>query len=307
MNLRDLDYICAVADHKHFGKAAEACNVSQPTLSGQIKKLEARLKITLFERSHKGIRVTDVGAEIILIAREARDAAKRIKDVAASAQDPLAGNLSLGLIPTVAPYLIPLFVGNISGRLPKLSMTYREDITERLIESLLLGELDIDVLATPPEEDSLTAIELYTEPFWLVFPKDHELSQLETASMKDVKEDDVLLLTEGHCFRDQALSICRPSHRRRQQSLRATSLETLINLVASGQGVTLVPALAMRSGSTKETGLMSHKLNEKGAARKIYLTYRKRFPRLKAVNALAALIKDGLPNAVTQGPNLQQD
>ena len=307
MNLRDLDYICAVADHKHFGKAAEACNVSQPTLSGQIKKLEARLKITLFERSHKGIRVTDVGAEIILIAREARDAAKRIKDVAASAQDPLAGNLSLGLIPTVAPYLIPLFVGNISGRLPKLSMTYREDITERLIESLLFGELDIAVLATPPEEDSLTAIELYTEPFWLVFPQGHELSRLETASMKDVKEDDVLLLTEGHCFRDQALSICRPSHRRRQQSLRATSLETLINLVASGQGVTLVPALAMRAGSTNDTGLMSHKLTEKGAARKIYLTYRKRFPRLKAVNALAALIKDGLPNSVAQGPDLQQD
>ena len=307
MNLRDLDYICAVADHKHFGKAAEACNVSQPTLSGQIKKLEARLKITLFERSHKGIRVTDIGAEIILIAREARDAAKRIKDVAASAQDPLAGNLSLGLIPTVAPYLIPLFVGNISARIPKLSMTYREDITERLIESLLLGELDIAVLATPPEEDSLTAIELYTEPFWLVFPKDHELSQLETASMKDVKEDDVLLLTEGHCFRDQALSICRPSHRRRQQSLRATSLETLINLVASGQGVTLVPALAMRAGSPSKSGLMSHKLTEKGAARKIYLTYRKRFPRLKAVNALAALIKDGLPNSVAQGPYLQQD
>ena len=298
MNLRDLDYICAVADHKHFGKAAEACHISQPTLSGQIKKLESQLKVKLFERSHKGIRVTDIGEDIIAIAREAKDAARRIRNVAASAQDPLAGNLSLGLIPTIAPYLIPLFVGRLSKQLPKLAMTYREDITERLTESLLSGELDVAVLATPPLEGTLAAIELYTEPFWLVFPSSHELKELTNVRMKDVDQDDILLLTEGHCFRDQALSICRPSHHKRRQSLRATSLETLINLVASGEGITLVPALAMRNGGAPDTGLISHKLIDKGAARQIYLTYRKRFPRLKAVNALAQLIKDGLPNSV---------
>lgn len=299
MNLRDLDYICAVAEHKHFGRAAEACHVSQPTLSGQIKKLEGELGVDLFERSHKGIRITAIGSEIILIAREAKDAARRIKAVAASAQDPLAGNLSLGLIPTIAPYLIPLFVGKLTRQLPNMSMTYREDITERLTESLLSGDLDMAILATPPEEDTLTAIDLYSEPFWLIFPESHELCELDEASMADVKQDDVLLLTEGHCFRDQALSICRPAHHRRRQSLRATSLETLINLVASGQGVTLVPALAMRGGWSSDLGLSSHKLTDKGAARKIYLTYRKRFPRTKAVNALATLIKDGLPSSVT--------
>ena len=298
MNLRDLDYICAVADHKHFGRAAESCHVSQPTLSGQIKKLEAQLGVTLFERGHKGIRVTAIGENIIQIAREARDAAKRIKSVAAAAQDPLAGNISLGLIPTIAPYLIPLFVGKIQTAMPKIAVDYREDITDRLNEALLQGELDIAVLATPPEEDSLTAIELYSEPFWLLFPDDHELGDLKKASMKDVKEDDVLLLTEGHCFRDQALSICRPAHKRRRQSLRATSLETLINLVASGQGVTLVPALAMRGGWSKDLGLMSHELTDKGAERKIYLTYRKRFPRIEAVKALAALIQEGLPDSI---------
>jgi len=299
MNLRDLDYICAVADHKHFGRAAEACHVSQPTLSGQIKKLEDQLGVTLFERSRKGIRVTDIGSEIILIAREARDAARRIRSVAASAQDPLAGNLSLGLIPTIAPYLIPLFVGRLQKSLPKLMVTYREDITERLTEDLLSGELDVALLATPPEEDALTAVELYSEPFWLVFPEDHELRRLEHPSMADVKQDDVLLLTEGHCFRDQALSICRPAQKRRRRSLRATSLETLINLVASGQGVTLVPALAMRGGWPMDMGLMSHKLIEKGASRTIYLTYRKRFPRETVVKALAGLIQDGLPDNVT--------
>ena len=298
MNLRDLDYICAVADLKHFGRAAESCHVSQPTLSGQIKKLEAQLGVTLFERSHKAIRVTDIGEEIILIAREARDAAKRIKSVAASAQDPLAGNISLGLIPTIAPYLIPLFVGKLQGVMPNMSVDFREDITDRLNEALLQGELDVAVLATPPEEDSLTAIELYSEPFWLLFPNDHELSDMKEASMKDVKEDDILLLTDGHCFRDQALSICRPAHKRRRQSLRATSLETLINLVASGQGVTLVPALAIRGGWSKELGLMSHELTDKGAERQIYLTYRKRFPRIEAVKTIASLIQDGLPESV---------
>ena len=182
--------------------------------------------------------------------------------------------------------------------MPKMSVAYREDITDRLNEALLNGELDVAVLATPPEEDSLTAIELYSEPFWLLFPEGHELGTFKNASMKDVKEDDVLLLTEGHCFRDQALSICRPAHKARRQSLRATSLETLINLVASGQGVTLVPALAMRGGWSPEMGLMSHELTDKGAERQIYLTYRKRFPRVGAVQALATLIQDGLPESV---------
>jgi LysR family hydrogen peroxide-inducible transcriptional activator len=298
MNLRDLDYICAVADIGHFGQAAEACYVSQPTLSGQIKKLEAELGVTLFERSHKGIRVTDIGKEIIAVAREAREAAQRIKDVAAMAQDPLAGTLSLGLIPTIAPYLIPRFVAKLQTTLPNMTIHYREDITDRLNEALMMGELDVAVLATPPLEDSLMAIELYVEPFWLLFPKNHELAELDKACMADVKDEDVLLLTEGHCFRDQALSICRPAQKRRQQSLRATSLETLINLVASGQGVTLVPAMAMRGGWISDLDLSSRKLTDKGASRQIYLTYRKRFPRQKAIQALAEIIRDGLPDSL---------
>lgn len=300
MNLRDLDYICAVADHRHFGRAADACFVSQPTLSGQIKKLETQLGVTLFERGHKGIRITDIGLEIIAIAKEARDAAARIKAVAAASQDPLAGTISLGLIPTIAPYLIPSFVANVQNSLSNLSIHYREDITERLIENLLTGNLDVAILATPPEDDSLAAIELYSEPFWLIFPQHHELAQMNEVAMADVEESDVLLLTEGHCFRDQALSICRPARKRRQQSLRATSLETLINLVASGQGITLVPALAMRQSWLVEAKLGSHKLIDKGAHRQIYLTYRKRFPQMKAVHALADIIKAGLPNSVTR-------
>lgn len=298
MNLRDLDYICAVADHKHFGRAADACFVSQPTLSGQIKKLEIQLGVTLFERGHKNIRVTDIGEEIILIAREAREAAQRIKTVAAASQDPFAGTLSLGLIPTIAPYLIPSFVANVQTSLTNLAIHYSEDITERLVESLLSGTLDVAILATPPEDDSLAAIELYSEPFWLIFPNGHNLTHMNEVAMADVEESDILLLTEGHCFRDQALSICRSPQKRRQQNLRATSLETLINLVASGQGITLVPALAMRQSWLTESNLGSHKITDKGAYRQIYLTYRKRFPQMKAVHALADIIRDGLPESV---------
>lgn len=298
MNLRDLDYICAVAELRHFGKASEACNVSQPTLSGQIKKLESTLGVKLFERSHKGIRITPIGEDIIQIAREARKSVARIHDVAAAAQDPLAGKLSLGLIPTIAPYLIPLFVSQVGANLPKLSVAYREDITERLTEDLLSGDLDAAILATPPEDNSLTSLPLYAEPFWMIYPENHPLSNVKNATMKDVDMEDVLLLTEGHCFRDHALSVCGPNSAPRQESLRATSLETLINLVASGQGMTLVPALAMRTGWFYDKGLESKKLIDKNAHREIHITYRKQFPRVAALTAIAEIIKSGLPKSV---------
>jgi len=298
MNLRDLDYICAVADLKHFGRASKACNVSQPTLSGQIKKLEGTLGVKLFERGHKGIRVTPIGEEVIEIARQARSSVGRIHDVAAASQDPLAGALSLGLIPTIAPYLIPLFVSEISQDLPKLSMAYREDITDRLTEDLLSGDLDAAILATPPEDNNLASLPLYSEPFWMIYPEEHPLSKIKNATMDDVSLADLLLLTEGHCFRDHALSICSPYHAARQQNLRATSLETLINLVASGQGMTLVPSLAMRTGWFYDMGLESQKVVDENAHREVHITYRKQFPRIAALEAIAKTIKAGLPKSV---------
>jgi len=294
MNLRVLDYIVAVAEQGHFGRAAAQCHVTQPTLSGQIKKLEDELGVTLFERGTRGVTLTAVGRDIISVARDARQAVARLKTVALAAQDPLAGTVSLGLIPTVAPYLIPRFVGRISEVLPDLSVQYYEDETERLIARLYSGELDMAVLATPPESERLSAIDLYEEPFWIVFPDHHPLAQLESIAMSDVRRDEVLLLTEGHCFRDQALSLCgeRPEG---QQNLRATSLETLINLVASVQGITLVPELAMTPARRVELGLSAQRLKERGARRRLYLTYRREFPRVAAAQALAKLICAGVP------------
>ncbi|NNC38358.1 MAG: LysR family transcriptional regulator [Acidimicrobiales bacterium] len=295
MNVRDLDYICALAKHLHFGKAAEACHVSQPTLSGQIRKLEDTLGAKLFDRTNKSVRVTDIGEEIIAIAQEARSALNRMKLVAQAAQDPLAGKLSLGMIPTIAPYLIPLCARPILQDLPNLALAYKEDITERLTEGLLAGDLDLAILATPPETDRLAAIPLYVEPFWIVYPEGHDLRNLDPVKMGDVDGQEVLLLSDGHCFRDQALSICQTSP---QSAVQATSLETLVNLVGSGHGVTLVPALSLRDGHTIDQGISAQKLSDKSAERIVYMTYRRQFPRLEIVNALADVICDNLPDTV---------
>lgn len=295
MNVRDLDYVCALAKHLHFGKAAEACHVSQPTLSGQIRKLEDTLGAQLFDRTNKSVRVTDVGEEIVAIAQEARGALNRMKLVAQAARDPLAGKLSLGMIPTIAPYLIPLCARPILKDLPNLTLAYKEDITERLTETLLVGDLDLALLATPPETNRLSAIPLYTEPFWIVYPQDHDLRNYDPVKMGDVDGTEVLLLTDGHCFRDQALSICQTSP---QSAVQATSLETLVNLVGSGHGVTLVPALSLRDGHAMDQGISAQKLSDATAERTIYLTFRRQYPRTEIINALADIICTNLSDSV---------
>ena len=292
MNLRDLEYVVAVADHAHFGRASDACNVSQPTLSGQIRKLEAELGGALFERGRGGVRVTELGRAVVAEARTVLAGAERIRDAGRAAGDPLGGSLSLGLIPTVAPYLIPRFVRSLRDQLPQLSVTYREDITERLTADLLSGELDAAVLATPPEDDALTAVPLYVEPFQILFPDGHALGSSATPRMSEVDRDELLLLTEGHCFRDQALALCELGPPRRS-SLRATSLETLINLVAQGMGVTLVPSLARPA--LEELGLQARPLRDANAARRINLTVRRSFPRSALITRIAEIIRQGLP------------
>ena len=298
MNLRDLKYICAVADLKHFGRAAEYCNISQPTLSGQIKKLENELGVTLFERNYKVIQVTEIGEKVVSLARQANLAADKINKVAIAAQDPLSGSISIGLIPTIAPYLIPLFAKKLRKSMTKMNIRYVEDITDRLVDSIIHGKLDMAVLATSPAEEALTSIELFSEPFWLLYPKNHPLSKLNNIQMEDLDQEDLLLLAEGHCFRDQALSICKSPQSTQQQFLQATSLETLINLVISGQGITLIPALAIRNKWNSKSEIIKTKINEKSAHRKVYLTFRKEFSRLQVIDALTEIIRNSLPETV---------
>ncbi|MGB3455926.1 MAG: LysR substrate-binding domain-containing protein, partial [Litorimonas sp.] len=228
-------------------------------------------------------------------ARLAVRAAAEIRQIAQAAQDPFAGEFRLGLIPTLAPYLIPRFVARLRDALPDLSVVYREDITERLVADLEAGEIDAALLATPPESDALQALPIHTERFQLLVPRGHRLASARALHMGDVPHDEMMLLTEGHCFRDQALSICHvPAPNGQGAGLRATSLETLINLVAQGQGVTLVPELALQ-GLSDDLGLCALPLEDDGAARQINLTVRKSLPRQALVRRVAQLIREGLP------------
>ena len=303
MNIRDLSYISSVARFEHFGRAAQACNVSQPALSSQIKKLEAELGVTIFERDNKSVRLTDVGAEIVTLAEEALGVVARIRMTAGSARDPYSGQLKLGFIPTIAPYLVPHFVRHCRAELPKLQVQFEENITERLNRALMDGELDVAILATPPEDNRFDAIPLYDEPFWVVFPEHHDLRLLRGIRVDDLPHDELLLLSEGHCFRDQALDVCRIDEKVETQTIRATSLETLINMVSAGLGVTLIPAMAMNGGWHKDSDLKSKKLNDSKAYRRIYLTYRKTFPRQALISSLRSILCQNLPDTVRKLEN----
>lgn len=299
MTLRELEYIVAVAEDGHFGRAAQRCNVSQPTLSGQIRKLEDALGVVLFERRSDGARVTEAGRAIIAEARQALASAARIRELAQHAQDPLAGRLHIGLIPTIAPYLIPFLVSNLKTALPQLSPVYHEDITERLTEELDEGRLDAAVLATPPASDRHIALPLYTEPFDIVMRASHPLADKSTLTVSDIDPASLLLLTEGHCFRDQALEFCGLGSDP-IEGVRATSLETLVNLVASGEGMTLIPRL-MLFGRAR-TDLAIRPVQGNGASRTVQLVFRKSSPRQDLFATIADIVRSSVAETFSARP-----
>lgn len=298
MNIRDLSYVQAVAKHKHFGRAAQACHVSQPALSSQIKKLERELGVNIFERDNRSVRLTPVGENILSRVDEALYAVDQIRAAAQAARDPLSGTFRLGFIPTIAPYLVSHFVQQAREELPRAALEFQEDITDRLTESLLGGDLDAAILATPPESPKLDVIRLYDEPFWVIFPERHALHLQRKIRTQDLPVDELLLLTEGHCFRDQALDVCRLGEPLKFNTIRATSLTTLVNLVASGLGITLVPAMALNETIANMDGVKTEKLDDPKAYRRIYLTYRKTYPRQKLLDHIAAVICQNLPESV---------
>lgn len=246
MNLQDLRYLVAVADHRHFGRAAEACFVSQPTLSTQIKKLERELGVELIERNPRQIMLTSVGESIVERARVVLRETDNIREVARRATDPEAGSLRIGLFPTLAPYLLPHVVPVLHDRFPKLELLLVEEKSAVVHQRLRDGQLDVGLLALPVHDDHLQCEPLFTEEFVLAVPTGHPLSQVQgTVSTSVLAGDNVLLLEEGHCLRDQALSVCQLAGAEERSGFRATSLETLRQMVAAGVGVTLLPELAV--------------------------------------------------------------
>jgi len=314
MNLRDLSYVVAVAEEQHFGRAAERCHVSQPTLSGQLRKLEESLGVTLFERTSRSVMTTPLGEEIVRHARLALEQAAQIQDIARAHRNPMAGPLRLGVIPTVSPYLMPLVLGALKRRYPDLTPALFEEVTESLLTRLAAHEIDAAVLATTPDAPELASIPLFDEPFWVACPKDHPLSRQDEISEEQLADVDLLLLTDGHCLRDQVLKVCaRPRGAAKRHpgghriaDLRASSLETLLNMVAAGFGCTLVPALAVRSPHLTSTDIVTRPLRLASAQRPVALWYRKSFPQPRLLQALAGVILDQLPDSVTPRPGARQ-
>ncbi|HEX9206604.1 MAG TPA: LysR substrate-binding domain-containing protein [Steroidobacteraceae bacterium] len=291
MNLRDLRYLVALADERHFGKAAERCYVSQPTLSAQVRKLEEYLGVPLVERQPKRVALTPTGEKIVQRARVLLQEADAIVELAKSDRDPLAGPLKLALIPTVGPYLLPHVVGRLRKDLPRLKLMLYEYQTEPLLERLRAGEIDVGILALPVPLDGLDSTELYDEPFTLAVPASHPLADQERVKVDDLRNETVLLLEDGHCLRDQALEVCGRFSVNEAQDYRATSLETLRQMVAAGHGVTLLPELAAETPVGTARGLRIKHFTRPAPGRTIGAVWRRSTTRTRAIEAIATTIR----------------
>jgi LysR family hydrogen peroxide-inducible transcriptional activator len=291
MNLRDLRYLVALADERHFGKAAERCYVSQPTLSAQIRKLEEYLGVPLVERQPKRVALTDAGDKIVRRARLLLQEADAIVELAKAERDPLAGPLKLALIPTVGPYLLPHVAGRLRRELPRLKLMLYEYQTQPLLERLRAGEIDVGILALPVDLDGLDCAELYDEPFTLAVPAAHPLASVDRVRVEDLRGETLLLLEDGHCLRDQALEVCG---RVRVQDFRATSLETLRQMVAAGHGITLLPELAADAPVGTARGLRVKPFVKPAPGRTIGAVWRKSTTRTPAIDAIVAAVRTAM-------------
>lgn len=290
MNIRDLRYFLAVNQYKHFRKAAEACCVSQPALSMQLKKLEDELGVPLFERGNKTPLVTDVGQTILPLAQQVIRQVDAIKEIAATAHDPFAGQLKLGAFPTLAPYLFPKVIKKINKKLPKLTLLLVEEKTEVLLQQLLSGELDAALLALPIHEPHLQYQLLFEDPFYLAVAKTHALADLKKISQAKLHEQTLLLLSQGHCLRDQALDVCHSSAAVEDASFRATSLETLRQMVAIDSGITLMPQIAR----SKSDGLQYIPFTKPVPSRKIAMVWRKQCHKQPCIEVINEVISTSM-------------
>lgn len=246
MNLRDLRYLVSVAELEHFGKAALANHVSQPTLSQQIKKLEDSLGVAVFERDKRQVRLTAIGAELVIKARRVLAEADAMSQLAKSAADPRKGDLSLGAFPTLGPYYFPLVLPPIRKHLPDIRLFLIEEKTEVLVQQLLHAELDAAVLATPIRYEGLDAVPLFSEEFYLAVHKGHALAKRKSLDIDELQGLSLMLLEDGHCLREQALEVCQLSGANESATYRASSLEVLRQMVSNGFGATLMPQIAQR-------------------------------------------------------------
>lgn len=293
MTLTELRYIVALARERHFGRAAEKCFVSQPTLSVAVKKLEEELGAILFERGQNEVRPTPVGEQIVAQAERVLAEAGRVKELADAAGDPLAGPLRLGAIYTIGPYLLPSLVPRVKERAPNMPLMIEESFTARLVEALKRGDLDVAVLALPIEEPGLVAQPVYDEAFRVLVPAAHPWAKRRAAiDAAELLDEPLLMLGRGNCFRDQVLDLCTHAGNGGPQVLEGSSLETIRLMVASGVGITVMPATAVDGLAKTDPLLRVRAFAAPQPSRRIGLVWRASFPRHQAIDVLRRVLLD---------------
>lgn len=294
MNLRELEYLVAVDEERHFNRAAQRCFVSQPTLSGQLKKLEEELGVLLVERNTRQVSMTDVGKLVAQQARKVLTEVKAIKEITQSFDDVMAGELQVGLIPTVAPYLLPVIIPELRQNFPNLTLWLHEYQTAVLLEKLKNAELDLLILALPVETNEFSEIDLFEEAFWLAVPRHDLLAKKKNIQLMDLLEQEMLLLEEGHCLRGQALDVCFSAGASESNSFRATSLETLRHMVAEGVGMTLLPELSVPKKKIASDPVHYIPFSDPKPSRRIGMIYRQGSYREETYRQMAHVIKEKL-------------
>ncbi len=298
LTLRDLEYLVAISDHAHFGRAALAVHVSQPALSTQIRKVEQVLGIQIFERNNRRVAMTPIGKEIIEQAKVVLDDARKIEAIASQQKAPLSGPLKLGAIASLGPYYLPHLLGPLQKAYPNTKLWLKEGLTDDLVAELKAGTLDA-ILASPTfAADDLQLYPLFFEPFILAVPKGHPLAHKKNLVASDLKASEMVLLEDGHCLKDQVLTLCTINRQSGNQQFQATSLETLRHLVASGMGYSLLPNLATHDNRQLKSLLIYRNFTDKKMGRKIVLVTRNRYYRQKDIAQLASFLRNHLPSGV---------
>lgn len=292
LKLKDLRYLVAVADTRHFGHAAARCFVSQPTLSAQLKKLEDYLGVQLVERHPRRIALTEAGTQVVTRARRIIEASDEIVALAQLQSDPLAGRLRVALLPTIGPYLLPLVASRIRKKLPRIDLLLYEYQTGPMLEHLQAGDIDVGILALPVPAEGLVAHNLFDEPFVVAVPDQHALASRKSVKATDLNGETLLLLEDGHCLRDQALDVCARAQLHEKQDFRATSLETLRQMVASGGGITLLPQLASIGAYGNARGVVTLPFAKPEPVRHIGALWRKTSARGSAIRAVCDIIAE---------------
>ena len=298
MTLTELRYIVAVARERHFGRAAESCFVSQPTLSVAIKKLEEELGVALFERGPGEVAVTRVGQGIVAQAQRVLEEAARVKELAAAGQDPLAGTLRLGAIYTIGPYLLPKVIPILRRTAPSMQLHIQENFTHVLAELLRQGEVDVIVVALPFDEPGCVTRAVYDEPFMVAVPQGHPWERKKNVSAEELKRESLLLLGDGHCLRDQVLEFC--GAQKRDRALEGGSLETIRQMVAGGVGITVLPSTSVATGAGGADSLVRVRPFARPVPqRRVAIAWRRSFPRPQAVEVFRqAILACELPQVV---------